>query len=198
MELRNQYLKRNINTYNIKKITYPRKAQYKQTAANCWLYSMFNNAQLNLWFKINEQNVINILNMYQVDTNKGGDKINAAVTICAAYPEKNLMVYTIDVLKNPKLVADMLVKWYSFAYSRDCSAEVLADILDNGRIDKIHKWITAPHATNITLDWKQLRELWSRWDFNKANTFVFDNVITFIWCVRAKAIKSELLFIDYA
>jgi len=198
LDLRNQYVKRRINNYIPKQITYRKAASYIQDASNCWLYSAFNNLQLNTGIKVVPADIISILNKYNINTRKGWDPVNAGAVICNLYKAQKIRFYSIDVLTNTKLFADMLLKWYSFIYSRDCSEEFLADILDNGRVDKIHSWTTSPHATNLMLDMKQLKEMGTWWAREKANTFVFDNVITFIWCVRAKAIKSEVLFFDYA
>jgi hypothetical protein len=52
---------------------------------------------------------------------------------------KDYVVYSLDILTQIKIFADMLKAGRWFIYSRDCSKEVLQDIADNDVIDLIHK-----------------------------------------------------------
>ena len=195
--LKTMYFQKRTRFYP-REITIRKKSMYQQTAANCWIFWPLNNLYLNTGIVVDPEEIIEKIQFYWLNTTTiWNDDKYSAVIICDFLKDKKLKYYEIDVLKDTKLFARMLMAWYSFTYTRDCHNNVLQDIKDNNQIDDviISKW--SRHCVNLCFVQKKLKEYGSRWDYNIYNNFVYSTINVFIKSVQAWAIVSTVRFIDY-
>lgn len=156
------------------------------------MYWVFNSLKVNTNIEVKPDDVKKLLQTYSLKTETGWDKLNSAAAVCELYWAKCI---TVDILKQTKIFAENIKKWYSFVYDRNADAEFLMDIIDNGKIDKVHNKSKILHTTTWILYFPTIKELGSWWDKYKANKFIYDNLLTFVACAKAWAIESEVLFL---
>lgn len=191
---KNFKIKQNLNK-NIKLHT--------QTWPNCWMFAAFNNTALDHGIYVDETKAQKFLWQFWMKLESWGSAAASSMML-AEYMSTNLfvnkkdfVVYSLDILTQTKIFAEMLKAGRWFIYSRDCSKEVLQDIADNDVIDLIHKWTTSPHVVNI---WWQfgvwLQELWNWGDENKYNDFRYKDPLLFVKLVRSWMIERTVLFIS--
>jgi hypothetical protein len=193
--LQTMYLKV-IKKFKPRKIEISRKSLYKQTAGNCWIYSVMNNWYLNLSINVDEEKFIEYMKLYGLDTDRGNDYKISWPIFCNYFQEHSLRFYELDVLEDTKLFAKLLKAWYCFVYTRDCHDSVLRDIRDDKEIDDIIKSRWAWHAVNLWFENGKLKEYGSWWENSPYNNFVYGTTDVFIKSVREWAISSKVYFLD--
>lgn len=188
-----------IKTYKPKTITIPKQSKFVQTAGNCWIYSMLNNAYLNLGILLDEDIIKQNIEDLGINHDTWNDTKYSWTIICDYLHNigKEVMCYEVNVMTQTKLFADLLKAWYTFTYTRDCHDNVLKDIRDNKEIDDIIITRGSRHAVNVCFINKKLTEFWSWWDNNEYNNFVYGNTDIFIKSIRAGAIQPTVQFLDF-
>jgi len=187
--------------YTPRQITIQKESKYTQTAGNCWVYSVLNNQAMMTGIDVAPDEFKNYLKTYWFSPEWpiGNDTKYSWSLMCEFLKLKgyNVFLGEIDVMKSPKLFAEMLLAWYAFIYTRDCHDNVLADIRDNDEINTIiiTKW--AWHAVNLCLINKKLTEFGSRWDNNIYNNFTYENTNIFMRSIQAWAIVGKVRFLDF-
>lgn len=193
---KNAYLKK-ISDFKARIINIQKKSIYTQTAGNCRIYSVLNNLYLNTGLIIAEKDFIDYMKTFWLNTDAGNTYEISAPLLCSFLAKENIRAYVVDVMKETKLFAKLLKNWYSFVYTRDCHDNVLQDIKDNKEIDEIIQSRWRRHAVNITFEKWKLKEYGSWWDYSVYNNFSYGSTDIFIKSIRAGAIGSEVLFLDY-
>lgn len=171
---------------------------HTQTEPNCWLFSWFNNVSLDHGIYIDEQKAIDFMTPFWIKINSWGSIAAWSMLLAEYMSDKNndYVVYSLNVLTQTKIFAELLNAGRWFMYARDCAKEVLDDIKDNGKIDQIHTGKISPHAVNIWVVPKVwLRELGSRGKNSIYNDFMYDTPQLFIQLVRSWMIEPVVLFI---
>ena len=190
-----------IKTYRPREILIPKKSMYKQTAANCWIYAALNNLYLNTWIKINHNEFKDYIRSFWIDPERWNNYEYSATLICAFLEKQDktlqLRANKINVMDQPQLFAQLLLKWYSFLYTRDCHNNVLQDIKDDNEIDDVITTRWSWHTVNLCLIRKKLTEYGSRGDESAYNNFCYHDISTFYRSIRAWAITPEVIFLDY-
>jgi len=172
---------------------------HTQTGPNCWMFAAFNNVSLDYGIYVDEAKAQKFLWQFWMKLEQWWSTAASSMMLSEylSINGKDYVVYSLDILTQIKIFADMLKAGRWFIYSRDCSKEVLQDIADNDVIDLIHKWTTSPHAVNI---WWQfgvgLQELWNWGDENKYNDFRYKDPQLFVKLVKSWMIERTVLFIS--
>ena len=185
-----------------------RIAVTRQSWANCWLYSMFNNMWLNLWYKISLNNIINIKRMLRdagVDfEDLGNSEEVAAAVICERwnqeFPDKKIWFFSLDFYKDPKKMGELFLDWYSLVYTRSTKSEFQEDIRDNDVVDSVHKVWAEWHAVNLCIPKKEdptLMEIGQRGDEHYANQFTYKDITVFGENIKAGSIDKHFTFLDF-
>jgi hypothetical protein len=114
---------------------------HTQTGPNCWLFGAFNNVSLDHGIYIDEQKAMDYMSSFGMKVNDGGSAAASSMLISEYMSDNSndYVVYSLNVLTQTKIFAELIKNGRWFIYSRDCSNEVLQDIADNGKIDQIHK-----------------------------------------------------------
>lgn len=171
----------------------PVKSFFKQNMNNCWIYGNLNACAINLGKILNDKDFKKYVAWFWIDIDEWWFTVTAWTLICEYVKRYNIdaKLYAIDPLKQPKQFALGLKNGYVYAYGRDCSQEVVQDILDNWIMDSKHIGVTAGHTTTLWFDptTKLLTEYGSRWDNNKANKFTYKDVPFFLDMIRQKSIQ---------
>lgn len=186
-----------IRKYKPRNITIKPISAFKQTDANCWIYSVLNNLYLNTGIKVDDVAVKRKITDYWLNVYGGNNSDFSAAILCEFLKDKKIKAYKLDILKNTKLFAELLKAGYSFVYTRDCHNNVLQDIADNNQIDDIVITKGMRHAVNIKFMGKKLREYGSRWSSSRYNEFDWGTTDVFIKSVKAWAVSSEVIFLDF-
>jgi len=190
-----------IKNFKPREILVPKKSMYKQTAGNCWIYAVLNNLYLNTWIKVDHNEVKDYIRSFDINTDTGNDYDISASLLCWFLEKQDktlqLRACKINVMEQPQLFAQLLLKWYSFVYTRDCHNNVLQDILEDNEIDDaiITRW--SRHAVNLCYLKKKLTEYGSRWDTSVYNNFCYHSIGVFYKSIRAGAITPTVIFLDY-
>lgn len=199
--LHEKYLKR-IKTYNPRNIVGKRKPAFQQTADNCWIYSVCNNLYFNTGIKVNDEKFKKFMKEeYNKNPERSWMSITSASIICEFVNKTmkiDLQFNIIDIMKDTKLFAEILMKWYAFVYSRKSGPDILKDIADNDEINKAFSWFSwTNHSTCFYWYNKKINELGSRGNLNIYNEFTFESVEIFMECIRKSGIRAEILFLDF-
>lgn len=186
-----------ITTYNPVIITGWKTSKYKQDANNCRLYAWLNNLRLNTKIITDADDFELYLKSFRIWPHWANVSYTAWQMLIRYFKEKNIEFYELDVLQDTKLFAELLLKWYSFIYSRRHNYDLLVDIMSDDDVDVVFKARGTRHAANICFKSKKITELWTRWESNRYNEFTYANVDLFIKCVKAGAIDSKVRFLDF-
>lgn len=185
-----------------------RIAVTRQSWANCWLYSMFNNMWLNLGYKISLNNIINIKRMLRdagVDfEDLGNSERVAAAVICERwnkeFPNKKIWFFCLDFDKDAEKMGKLFLDGYSLVYTRSTKPEFQEDIRDNDVVDSVHKVWAEWHAVNLCIPKKEdptLMEIGQRGDEHYANQFTYRDIMVFGGNIKAWSIDNHFTFLDY-
>lgn len=163
---------------------------------------------LNLGYKINLNNIINIKRMLRdagVDfEDLGNSEEVAAAVICERwnqeFPDKKIWFFSLDFYKDPKKMGELFLDWYSLVYTRSTKAEFQEDIRDNDVVDSVHKVWAEWHAVNLCIPKKEdptLMEIGQRGDEHYANQFTYKDIMVFGGNIKAWSIDKHFTFLDY-
>lgn len=180
----------------IKKNNNTRKSLVEQDASNCWIFSVINNAYMELWIDLEPMTIKKEIAKFGYNTEEG-QYIPSSWSIVAEYlskkNKKEYILQEINILKQKKILYNLLINKHALLISRMNSDELMADIRDNGIVDNIIVNPEWRHATNITYMDKYIQEFGTR-GTSRYNNFKYGYKV-FIKMAEQWAIKPYAYFL---
>lgn len=184
-------------------LTADRTPQFEQNAANCRLYSMFNNAYFDLRYRLSLSEIIDIKNeikSHGIDINAGaGSPISWAfiARYLSQKTGKKIRSFNIDIIKDKNDFVKIAAEFgYVFEIARVDSPAFYADIDDDGEVNQLHhtRSATGLHSTNVRYDRQRckFKELWTRGE-SRYNTFYYE-LKQFIENIKIRGISQIFTF----
>ena len=171
----------------------------EQDSSNCWIFSSCQNTARNwLGFLADVDKTKSLLSSFGLNTQVWGKALIACAGACEIYKDKHIFVWSLDVLKNTRLFANMLKEWYWFIYSRSHYIDLAVDVRDNWNLDSVIENWPKRHSTSIWFDkaTKKLIENGNRKVWSLMDDFPRWSTENFIASVRKWGVDSTVLFID--
>lgn len=141
-----------ITTYKYRKNIGNRKAVYKQSWSNCWIYAVLNNLFINTWIMVSEQKFMQTLVSKKINIWRWNDTMVAWDVII--WLQEWLWFYEIDAIKHKKLFENMIKEWYSFIIKRWVKWKYHATNIS------LINWRVVENATKNTIDYWSLEILY--------------------------------------
>ena len=176
--------------------------QFEQDAENCRLYSMFNNAYYNFNWDFTLADVIEVKNIMKNDWIKIKNWWDSIISGCyiAEYLSKKrdtkIRHFQIDFLKDTRAYIRIINNWYALEMSRFNNPTLYVDAHDDGSVNQLYHPYDATgwHSVNIIRDDKYIRELWTRGNNSKNNTFLYEPYMFGMNC-KSRAISPIFTFL---
>lgn len=187
-----------ITTYKPRTILGNKRPKYKQDANNCRLYAGLNDLYFNTGIVTDAEDFELYLKNKRISPHAWNVSYTAGEMLLKYFPEKWLDFFRLDILTDTKLFAQLLKAGYSLIYTRVHNTDLLNDIMYDKRVDKVFtKRYSTTHVAVIRFEGWKIREKWSWGNDNRFNEFHYKDIDTFIACVKAGAIRSDIRFLDF-